>query len=182
MEVVQPKVKYFLGCKLTRANLILLVGGLVFVLVALLARINPKYDIHWNLSESIKATFFIVDKTALPNRGDYAAFNYYDFTAEAYKLGIMDTPPKVVFIKQVVGVAGDVVSQKNREFFVNGQSVGVAKVKSKKGRLLKANEFEGVIPFGFYYVYTPHKDSYDSRYADVGLIPVKEVKGKAYAY
>ena len=69
MEVAQPKVKYFLGCKLTRTNLILLVVGLVFVLLALIAKSNPKYDIRWNISESIKATFFIVDKAALPTRG-----------------------------------------------------------------------------------------------------------------
>ncbi|MPY09025.1 S26 family signal peptidase [Moraxella catarrhalis] len=182
MQQTTAKTRYFLGCKVTRANGILLGLGLLFISLAVAAKMNTRYETRWNISESINANFFIIDKSILPERGEYVAFNYYDITNEHYKSGMLKTPPQVVFIKKVIGVAGDTVSQQNREFFVNGQSAGIAKIKSKGGRPLKANEFQGVIPSGYYYVHTPHKDSYDSRYADVGLIPVAEIRGVAYAY
>lgn len=182
MQQTAAKTRYFLGCKVTRTNGILLSLGLLFISLVVAAKMNTRYEIRWNISESIKANFFIIDKSILPERGEYAAFNYYDITNEHYKSGMLKTPPQVVFIKKVIGVAGDTVSQQNREFFVNGQSAGIAKIKSKGGRPLKANEFQGVIPSGYYYVHTPHKDSYDSRYADVGLIPVTEIRGVAYAH
>lgn len=182
MQQTTAKTRYFLGCKVTRANGILLGLGLLFISLAVAAKMNTRYETRWNISESINANFFIIDKSILPERGEYVAFNYYDITNEHYKSGMLKTPPQVVFIKKVIGVAGDTVSQQNREFFVNGQSAGIAKIKSKGSRPLKANEFQGVIPSGYYYVHTPHKDSYDSRYADVGLIPVAEIRGVAYAH
>lgn len=47
----------------------------------------------------------------------------------------------------------------------------------KLHRPLHVNEFTGVIPKGYYYVHTDHKDSFDSRYNEIGLIPVR-LEGK----
>lgn len=170
--------KYFLGCKVNRKNGLLLLVGILVVCLAAIAKYNGRYEMRWNISESLKAWFFIVDTKTLPQKGDYVAFNYYDKSNQVYKMGLSEAP-QVVFIKQVVGVEGDVVTHQDREIFVNGQSMGIAKPRSKGGRKLDINPFTGAIPKGYYYVYTPHKDSYDSRYADIGLVPVKEVRGKA---
>lgn len=170
--------KYFLGCKVNRKNTLLLLVGVLLVGLALLVKHNGRYEMRWNISDSLKALFFIVDTKELPKKGDYVAFNYYDKSSQLYKMGLSDAP-QVVFIKQVVGVEGDVVTHQGREVFVNGQSMGFAKPFSKGGRKLEVNPFVGQIPKGYYYVYTPHKDSYDSRYADIGLVSIKEVRGKA---
>ena len=37
----------------------------------------------------------------------------------------------------------------------------------------------GVIPPGHYYVHADHKDSHDSRYREVGLVPRERIKGRA---
>lgn len=176
------QIKYFLGCKVTKTNGILFALGILFVGLALVAKLNTRYELRWNLSSSIPAHFFVVDKKQMPKKGDYIAFNYYDISNDDYKMGLLDKPPAVVFIKRVAGIQGDVVTQSNREFFINGKSVGTAKKEAKNGRVLNQNPFEGQIPDGYYYVNTPHKDSYDSRYADVGLIHVSEIDGVAYAY
>ena len=75
------------------------------------------------------------------------------------------------------------MTNKDREVFVNNESMGRAKEYTLKlHRPLHVNEFTGVIPKGYYYVHTDHKDSFDSRYNEIGLIPLSEVRGKAYAY
>lgn len=44
------------------------------------------------------------------------------------------------------------------------------KAKKPAKLALKTNlSREGVIPYGRYFVYAPHKDSFDSRYAEIGL-------------
>ena len=84
-------------------------------------------------------------------------------------------------LKIVKGVAGDVVTEKNREFFINGESVGRAKEYSSSDVKLEMNAFRGKIPTGKIWVYAPHRDSFDSRYAWQGLIDASRVVGRVYA-
>lgn len=92
-------------------------------------------------------------------------------------------PAAFLFIKQVVGVAGDVVSfgetyPTGTDFYINGQRMGMAKAVAQGGQALQHSQ-PGRIPPGFVFVWTPHPDSFDSRYALVGLIPVTQVVGRA---
>lgn len=91
--------------------------------------------------------------------------------------------PSFLFIKQVVGVAGDVVGfgesyPLGADFFINGQHMGTAKAETQRGEAL-VHSPPGRIPPGHVFVWTPHPDSFDSRYAVVGLIPVTQVVGRA---
>ncbi len=84
---------------------------------------------------------------------------------------------RVSFAKQVVGIAGDIVHVRDQMVFVetcdepgNGWNrVGEAKVETIRGRKL-AVITEGEIPKGYYFVTAPSVDSYDSRYAEIGLV------------
>ena len=85
--------------------------------------------------------------------------------------------------KRVLGFEGDTVSRKDNCIFLNQKNIGKIKPKSLSGNILESLIQDGqtvVIPKGYYFVYSPHKDSYDSRYKSIGLISKKRVMGVAY--
>lgn len=66
----------------------------------------------------------------------------------------------------------------DKKIFVAGREIGVIKAWSKKHEPLGAIK-SGIIPQGKYFAYTPHPDSYDSRYSQIGLIDEKDIIGTA---
>lgn len=86
---------------------------------------------------------------------------------------------------------------KDKEVKVGGNLIGVAKPFIKKfedflkGNLSLKDELKdqknlrlhaissGVIPSHQFFAYTPHKDSFDSRYQEIGLIDEKDIIGTA---
>lgn len=132
--------------------------------------IGRDYQFGLNETESLPNWGFLVNKTIkVPHRGDYFAFvappnPYY--------------PAGQVFTKHVVGVPGDVVTVKGRDFYVNGVFIGTAKTHSKTGAVAVMSD-PGVIPAGHYFMNTPHPDSLDSRYKMIGLIGTERLVGKA---
>jgi conjugal transfer pilin signal peptidase TrbI len=85
----------------------------------------------------------------------------------------------MILTKIVVGSPGDVVSVSGRVVRVNGVPVGFAKERSLKGEPLDPIE-PSVVPPGHLYVMGLHKDSLDSRYTLVGLVPTQNVVGRAF--
>ncbi len=61
---------------------------------------------------------------------------------------------------------------------VAGKEIGVIKAWSKKTEPLSAIQ-SGIIPSNKFFAYTTHKDSFDSRYNDLGLIDAKDIIGTA---
>jgi conjugal transfer pilin signal peptidase TrbI len=88
-------------------------------------------------------------------------------------------PEGAVFLKVVKGLPGDRVSTFGRDFYVNGEYVGRAKPVSRLGQTLTANQ-PGTVPAGHYYLYAPHRDSLDSRYAATGYVAHERILGRAY--
>lgn len=105
----------------------------------------------------------------VPQRGGFYMFECPDAWPHAVR---------APFVKQVLGVPGDRVEVRGREVFVNGVAAGMAKERSKYGMPLGVSA-EGHIPPGFYYVYAPHPDSFDSRYSQVGLVHERHILGRA---
>lgn len=152
-----------------------------------------------NLSESLPDHVFITVKGYTSNieRGDYIAFEWP---------GGGPYPKGFHFVKIVRGVPGDVVRMdSDRNFYVKKASevnvqdmsgerklyainvggfgenhMGKAKTHSKRGEPLVAGP-AGVIPPEHFYVFAPHPDSLDSRYALTGWIPREAIMGKTYA-
>ncbi len=111
-------------------------------------------------------------------RGDYVVVNLPPEVSRIF-------PPGAAFIKEVVGVPGDVVQAQDRVFTVipatPGQEavqIGKAKVVSRKGLSLMAGPV-GVIPPGRYFVRGTHPDSLDSRYAMLGWVSDRDIVGSA---
>ncbi len=124
-----------------------------------------------NASPSLPHRFFLIHKGELPQRGQYVAFRW---------TGGGPYPAGVTFVKLIVGMAGDTVTRADRDFFVNGTSVGQAKTVSRQGTPLEPGP-TGVLPSGRYYVRAPHQDSLDSRYRLTGWISDEQIIGRAYA-
>ncbi|MFT3815737.1 MAG: conjugative transfer signal peptidase TraF [Acidovorax sp.] len=105
------------------------------------------------------------------HRGDLIVFAFAG-QAQAHYRGLRGQP----FFKQVRGVPGDVVTVAERTVFVNGEPVGLAKTHAYDGYPL-APIAPMVIPAGHYYVQGVGPHSFDSRYAESGLVRAEQVVG-----
>lgn len=160
-------VKTHSGHSIKRAALLL---GLISAIAGFrtLAALHNRYILTINQTESLDHWAFIVDRKAPVARGDFV---YFAPPANPYYRDIG-------FVKIVAGVPGDVVRREGRVFFVNDRRIGAAKPRSRKGEPLEPGP-TGVIPPDRYFVFTPHKDSYDSRYQDIGWIGRDRIVGVA---
>jgi len=134
---------------------------------------HERYMLGANLTDSLPQHLFLVKKGERPAPGDFIAF--------AVSGNARQYPAGTVFIKVAVAVGGAKVEHRNGHAFVDGIDRGIIKTIDRKGQPL-AEGRTGVIPEGAYYVWTPHSDSYDSRYSDIGF-PGQDsgLVGKAYA-
>lgn len=140
-------------------------SAIAFVLV-----FNMFFTIGINAGESLPDHVFLIMKGQTDiKRGDYMAFRWNGGGDYGYGL---------TFVKLVKGVGGDKVEAYGKTFYIDGQNVGTAKEKSRHGVPLEMAK-AGLIPQNHYYVYAPHHDSLDSRYAMVGLISRDRIQGKA---
>ena len=87
----------------------------------------------------------------------------------------------VPYLKTVRGLPGSMVTvSSGRTVRIDGTAVGRAKTHALDGRALAAVE-PGRIPPGRYFLHADHPDSYDSRYAEIGLVPRSRILGRAVA-
>ena len=115
----------------------------------------------------------------------YAAFPL--FGAEP-RIGdrVLFEPPDSVgspvpYMKTVRGLPGMAVTvDADRTVHLDGEPVGRAKTHALDGRPLEAIA-PGIIPDGHYFLYAGHRDSHDSRYAEIGLVPRVRILGRAVA-
>jgi conjugal transfer pilin signal peptidase TrbI len=80
------------------------------------------------------------------------------------------------FGKLVYGVAGDLVTREGSNVLVNGAHVAQVKPLSKRGEVLRPGPL-GRVPEGCFFVGSPHKDGFDSRYADIGWVCKSQIFG-----
>lgn len=128
------------------------------------------YAIGVNVTDSLPHTVFWIKKGALPTTQD----KYLVFKKEGNKRYGNSS-----FVKCIGGRANDLIIESNNEYFINGNYLGTAKAFSKDGEPTEKT-LPGIIPKGHYFVYSLHKDSYDSKYKEVGLIAASDVIGVAY--
>jgi len=139
------------------------------ILVIAIIHIQQNYLVIHNKSVSLPNKWFVIAKNQIPQKNQIFAFIAKD--SSTYK-------SDEIFIKIVGGVVGDQVIIKERDFYINDQFIGTAKIKSLKGQPL-AMSTAGSIPQNSFFAYTPHKDSYDSRYQEIGLINAQDIIGAA---
>ena len=125
-----------------------------------------------NASPSLPYWAIWLDRGAAPQRGDIILFDPPASPLLAKHFGKEPKP----FGKRVSGMPGDVVTEKDRVYFVNGRQVAKAKLKSRLGEPLALGP-TGTVPRGCYFVTTGHKDGFDSRYAAIGWICRQRILG-----
>lgn len=131
---------------------------------------RPWARLAFNGSVSLPGFLYVIRVGEMPERDQLVAF--YPPHNRYYRDGMF-------FVKQVKGIGGDRIERRGVEFFVNGRHLATAKARSLKRQPLQLGP-EGVLPDGYFWVWTPHPDSFDSRYADVGWIAPDRVLGRAY--
>ncbi len=138
--------------------------------VACIAIAGQFFSVSFNVTPSLPERAFLVlkfDKALI--RGDHVSFLHP---------GGGPYLPGAPFVKIVLGVPGDLVTQQDGRFYVNGRYVSSAKPVSSRGYPLEPGP-TGVIPPDHYYVHTPHPDSFDSRYKATGWVSAHRVIGRA---
>lgn len=144
-------------------------GLFAFLIIAMAWGLTTQVGYAVNATHSLPQTLFVVHQKALPKRNQHISFT----ASEQSKF------PGRNLTKIVKGVPGDEVTVQGQAIFINGNYIATAKTLSQDGQPL-APIRQGTIPKAHYFVWTPHKDSYDSRYQSLGLIHEKDIVGVAY--
>lgn len=167
-----PAARWAKARRLRNYLVLVLLVGLVWGYALLW--LAQHYRIAGNETASLPDRFFVLalDGAGIGHapfvRGCLVAFHVAD-TVRHY-------PPGMVFIKRLVGLPGDAITWQGDTVYVGGAKVGAAQPRNRFGESLSRTP-AGVIPPGHYFVATPHPDSYDSRYAEIGLVSDWQVAG-----
>ena len=98
-----------------------------------------------------------------PERGEVLVFRY-------------PRDPSRDFIKRVIGVAGDTIEIKDGRVFLNGQLLNEPYILERT----RGSYPPATVPEGHVYVMGDNRNnSEDSRFKDVGFVPLELIKGKA---
>ena len=120
------------------------------------------YGVKWPFSNSY------IMKGADPEIGDIIVFEY-------------PNNPSLDYIKRIVGVPGDVVEVRNKQFFRNGNPVKEAYIRHSDNRMEPVRDNFGpvTVPEGKYFVMGDNRDnSQDSRFW--GFVDRPAIRGKAW--
>lgn len=142
------------------------------MMMALAIAFQQNYMLGLNLSPSLPQTMFLIQKGVPVQKGDYAAFNWHG------QGGFYVNQP--YFTKIVKGIAGDVITVKDRDVFINGELVAHAKEQASTGKHMDVIE-PRVLAQGEFYMFATNPKSLDSRYSVVGVIPQADIIGRAIA-
>jgi len=125
------------------------------------------------ISPSLNHRIFVITKSFTPDeirKGDYVVFtvrSHYIKNGKAARL-----------LKKVSCVAGQMLETKAREYYCDGEYLGMAKQYSLKGEPVDSFVYSGTVPEGKLFVTGNHRDSFDSRY--LGFIERRNVEGIAH--
>lgn len=125
-----------------------------------------------NATQSLPNWAFLIQRGVAPARGDYIFFDPPRSPLLRRHFG--DRPQ--MFGKIVYGMPGDVITHDGPIVRVDGRDVARMKARTRLGERLSPGK-TGVIPGGCYYVGTAHKDGFDSRYAEIGLVCQRQIIG-----
>ena len=125
-----------------------------------------RYNIRYNVTESVPYTLFLGHPIEKVERSSYVSF----YRADNY----------LPLVKEIKGIPGDIIETIEKDVYVNGQYCGHAKPVSNSGKEYTAIESQ-IIPPGYIYVFSPHPNSFDSRYAEFGLVKIADLTEALWA-
>ncbi|CUI18204.1 Type IV conjugative transfer system signal peptidase TraF (plasmid) [Candidatus Protochlamydia naegleriophila] len=113
-----------------------------------------------NTSESLPFYFFTSSKIEHIQRDMYVTIRH--------------PLSKSKLAKQIVGIPGDLICIENGMVHVAGKVYGEILTHSRSGSIMTPIK-EGFIPEGYFFVYAMHPQSFDSRYAEFGLVQLNQL-------
>lgn len=149
--------------------------GVALVGVAAYSGIADWRDSHVlliNTTDSLPNWAFIVRRNQTPGRGNYM---FFDPPWSALVRRHFGAKPRM-FGKIVYGMPGDVVGHRGALVTINGRPVAHMKALTKSGEPLTPGAV-GTIPSGCYFAGSPHRDGFDSRYAEIGFVCRRQIVG-----
>lgn len=135
-----------------------------------------------NRSPSLPNWAYVVERSRLPERG---TVSFFMPPRSALVQAHFGTVP-AAFGKIAYGLPGDRVLRVGADVFVQAagtnlpRKVGTLKPSTARGEALAAGP-TGEIPPGCYYMGSPHKDGFDSRYKAIGFVCTNQLIGVASA-
>lgn len=137
--------------------------GFVMTLAALFI-VKEQVNLVKNHTNSMPERYFVQLLKVTPQKSDITMFYSSWYQGN--------------LIKKIIGVEGDIVRTDSQGVvYVNEQLVGKPQAKASDDRSLNPIK-ETVIPKDFVFLYAPHPKSFDSRYQEVGLVPVNQLQGR----
>ena len=124
------------------------------------------------ISPSLDHRVFVVTKSFTPD--EIRKDDYIMFTVRSHY--IKNGKPSRL-LKKVSCVTGERLETRTREYYCDGEYLGMAKWYSLKGEPVDAFVYSGAVPEGKLFVTGHHVDSFDSRY--LGFIERSKVEGIA---
>lgn len=149
----------------------------VVALVLLFASASWFFSQRWIIAisdtDSVSDHILVVDKLDKNvTKGDIVGFYYRGKPMHGYKNGSK-------FIKYIVCDEGDLLTVKNRKYYCNGEFIAEAiKINSFGEPVTDIFEYNGTIPEGKFFAWTPFYYSYDSRYW--GFVDKRDLIGKGF--
>lgn len=132
-----------------------------------LGALSQKVAFRLNITHSLPGKVYVgIRGPVRPKVGDIVAFTHPMFAAPIAKV--------------VVGVAGHYVDVVGTHVFVNGVHRGDLLTHSTRSGKPLIPITSCKIPEGYVYVWAPHPQSFDSRYALVGLVTVERIEEKLW--
>lgn len=125
------------------------------------------YCRHFRINSSNSLPFYIFKTSPL------ASIERDAYVSLSHPLSSQD------LIKQVVGLPGDQIIIRGQHVFINDQDYGYIHQVSPSGLSLSAIS-EGCIPKGFVFLHATHPQSFDSRYAEFGLVANEQLKERLW--
>jgi conjugal transfer pilin signal peptidase TrbI len=121
------------------------------------------YGIRYNSSESLPYCLFLSKKSQGMHLdyGTIIAFNH--------------ATNQLPLAKKITGLPGDIIDISNTHIYVRGEDLGEIKTISPSGYRLTPLT-ERIVPEGYLFVSGKHELSFDSRYAEFGLVPMDTVQ------
>lgn len=157
-----------------RTRLWLLLGVAIVGSVACgaIANWRDSHVLLINASDSLPNWAFLIRRHQLPARGDYV---FFDPPRSALLRRHFGAKLRM-FGKIVYGMPGDLVAHDGAVVMINGAPIGRMKTRTRAGEPLTPGAV-GAIPAGCYYAGSPHRDGFDSRYAEIGFVCGRQLIG-----
>lgn len=159
MRVKKRRAKFFLRKREWFAFCLLFFVLTLFVGNCLFNRFG--YTLHRNIGNSLSHYISYGKPINEIKRGMYVNFDHHLSFCK--------------ITKKVKGIPGDRIKVSCGHVLVDGVDVGLLQPTTRYGDKLHPIA-EGVVPEGYLFVSGSHPESFDSRYAEFGLVPIEKIE------